>query len=403
MKPILYIVIPLLILLAAFLIPCTNTKNLCGRWLVWREPSIDSFPKYPSIVIANDPQTVYAFPVAETPASISGFTYQAQPLDKFLSANDTVVFIVIQDGAVVYENYFNGAERASQFTAFSITKSYVSALLGIAIEQGHIVSVEEPVSNYVPELAAAGFEQVTIEHLLTMSSGIPFSREKIFGAPAWWSDFYKSSFAPDMRSALLTLELAEPPQTTFTYNNYNPALIGLIIERATGKPLHEFAQGNLWQPLGAEYPATWTIDSEQHKFPRTDGGLNVRAIDLAKFGQLFLNDGNWNGAQLISADWVAQSTTQGNDLLPQSIAQIPNLPTETKDALLAMRYHYLWWGVERGDHSAFYANGDKGQFIYVVPEQNLVIVRTGYSWGAGKGDEHWLNFFYALSNNIKSK
>jgi len=397
--------IGVLVLLACFLVPCLNTNNLCGRWFVWREPTIESYVNYPQLILQNDPANISELPKVEIDQVINDYTYKNHSIDSFLQANETAAFIVLHKDSIVYESYYNGAARDSRNTAFSITKSFVSALLGIAIDLGHVSSVNDSVTKYIPELGKE-YDEITLEHLLTMSSGVQYKETELFGSvPAWWSDDYKASFSPDMRSTLLNLNIEKPPLTEFLYNSYNSGFIGLVVERATNQPLADFAQNNLWQPMGTEFTASWSADSDEFQFPQTDGGLNVSAIDLVRFGKLFLNSGYWNGQQIISSDWVNKSTTQGNNLLEvrnRQYIESPDISKEIKEVIASWRYYYHWWGVEREDHSAIFANGNLGQFIYILPEQDLVVVRTGYSWGEDMNDDLWLAFFHDFTDNFTS-
>ena len=236
--------------------------------------------------------------------------FEAQPevdrLDEFLAAQDTQAFLVIQDDAILYEKYFNGAARDSIVTSFSVAKSFVSALVGIAIGEGKIASVRDPITKYLPELAERDprFSEITIEDLLRMSSGIRYEE-----FPFLHGDDAKTYYYPDLRTlALQQTEVVGEPGSTFLYNNYHPLLLGLILERATGVPVAEYLQEKIWKPLGMEYPGSWSLDSTDTGFPKMESGINARAIDFARFGRLYLNEGAWEGRQIVPADWVAEST-----------------------------------------------------------------------------------------------
>ena len=212
-----------------------------------------------------------------------------------------------------------------------------------------------------------------------MGSGI---RYRLHNLP--WQEEAVSYFYPDLSKLMLTdLEIVEPPGQSFHYNDYNTEMLGLILKRATGKSPSEYLQEKIWKPIGMEYPATWSIDSEGDDLELMYVLLNARAIDFAKFGQLFLNKGNWNGKQIIPEQWVVESTTKDpND----------NRPWETypefRDA--GFYYKYFWWGrsYENGDYD-FEAQGSWGQYILVSPKTKVVIVRTGGDWGSiGPGGWH---------------
>lgn len=242
-------------------------------------------------------------------------------------------------------------------TSFSIAKSFASALVGIAISEGYVGSVEDPITKYVPELLEQDprYQNITLRHLLTMSSGIRYGE---YSMP--WSDDTATYYAPDLRAVAISSPIVGKPGQEFHYNNFHPLLLGLVLERATGRHVAQYPEEKLWRPLGMEAPGSWSLDSEQSGFEKMESGLNGRAIDFAKFGRLFLNKGEWNGTQLIPAKWVDQSTRRDTTTDP------------------APHYQYFWWvNTKVTSNHHFYAFGKHGQYIYLVPEQNLMFVRFG--------------------------
>ena len=294
-------------------------------------------------------------------------------LDAFLADTGTQAFLVIQNDTVIYERYFMGYQRDSIVTSFSVAKSFDSALIGIAIQEGYINSVDDPITDYIPELVQRDprFGEITIRHLLTMSSGLRYNENRLF-LP---EDDNLTYIFDDLRHLALTeTEVVEAPDVTFVYNNYNPLLLGLILERATGRPVTTYLQEKLWTPLGMEFDGSWSLDSQKSGFEKMESGINARAVDFAKFGRLYLNGGNWNGQQIVPSDWVTVST-QDNGL-------IQNAP---------IYYGYMWWGEKCSPASQDYlAMGNYGQFIYVSPAKNLIIVRNGESYGVESAGEEWV-------------
>jgi CubicO group peptidase (beta-lactamase class C family) len=311
-------------------------------------------------------------------------------LDTFLAGTGTQAFIVIQDDGVRYEHYFNGAGRDTIVTSFSVAKSFLSALIGLAIAEGKIGSVQDPITLYLPELSVRDprFSKITIRHLLTMSSGIHYAE-----FPFFHGDDAKTYYYPDLpRLALEKTRIDGPPGLSFHYNNYHPLLLGLIIERATRKKVAEYLEERIWKPLGMEFPASWSLDSVSSGFEKMESGLNARAIDFAKFGRLFLRGGNWEGRQVIPASWLAEST--GEDL---SLERAAYYPRKGSFASLPDQYYkYFWWGMRRdGVKNDFFARGNHGQFIYVSPSKNLIIVRNGERYGVPA--ENWVGMFYRFA------
>jgi CubicO group peptidase (beta-lactamase class C family) len=344
-------------------------RSQLARAIVWMNSDVKDIQRFPYRVVSNFPEMfVFRQPTAEENAkyapALETVTYTdsngkkvTQKLADFMAQSGTAAFIVVKDDAVLYEGYFNGYERGSMVTSFSVAKSFVSALVGIAIAEGKIDSVEDPVTKYIPELLVKDprFADIRIRHLLSMSSGIHYLDQ---GLP--WSDDATTYYAPNLRQAALNTTIDNPPGQKFLYNNYNPLLLGLVLERATGVPVATYLQDKLWGRIGMEAPATWSIDSEQDGFEKMESGINGRAIDFVKFGRLYLNQGNWNGRQVIPAAWVEESTRRDKATDPADF------------------YQYFWWlSRDASSPPHFYAAGKYGQYIFVYPEQKLIIARFG--------------------------
>jgi CubicO group peptidase (beta-lactamase class C family) len=313
--------------------------------------------------------------------------------DSFLEKNRTQAFIVIQDDAILYEKYFNGTSRDSIVTSFSTAKSFTSALIGIAISEGHIHSVDDPITDYLPELTQRdpAFANITIRNLLMMSSGIKYAE-----FPFVNGDDAKTYYYPDLRElALEDTHIVGLPGKQFHYNNYHPLLLGMIIERATGTSVANYLQEKIWKPIGMEYPGSWSLD--ENGFEKMESGINARAIDIAKFGRLFLHNGNWNGVQVVPAEWVAEST--------QAEPSVDYANYYYDDFIFANGqgyYKYMWWGIQRDEQNYdFMALGNHGQFIYISPQKNLIILRFGESYGEYGGAQGWVDLFYAFASNFE--
>jgi len=218
-----------------------------------------------------------------------GDALKSAALEELLPSTGTHAFIVIRDDELLYEDYFNGYQRDSICVSRSMAKSFTSALVGIAIQDSFIKSVDDPITNYLPELKGqSAFDSITIKNLLTMGSGI---RYRLHDFP--WDEEPVAYFYPDLTKLMLSdLKIVEPPGQSFHYNDYNTELLGLILKRVTHQTPSEYLQEKIWKPLGMEYPATWSIDSDEDGLELMYVLLNARAIDFAKFGQLFLNHGN---------------------------------------------------------------------------------------------------------------
>jgi CubicO group peptidase (beta-lactamase class C family) len=359
-------------------------RSSIARAMWWREADVGDQFRFPARTIAAGDK---AGPLpAGAEIALAPPPGDSRTFDGFLRETGTLAFLVVDDDEVVYERYLGGADPGARQTSFSVAKSFVSTLVGIAIDEGLIGSVEDPVTDYVPELAERDprFERITLRHLLTMTSGIRYEEQSL---PLPWGDDVNTYYGTDLRELGLTeTEIVGPPGGGWLYNNYNPLLLGLVLERATGMSVSEYMATRLWQPLAAEADATWSLDSEDSGFEKMESGLNARPRDYARFGQLLLHDGEWNGTQIVSKDWVREAT----------ITDTSDAPAGTYS--FADNYQYFWW-IDTVRPGRFYALGNLGQYIYVAPDAGTVIVRNGADWGLE--DDAWVGLFRDIADRLR--
>jgi CubicO group peptidase (beta-lactamase class C family) len=371
------------------------------RTLRWRESSVATYRElFPTRPLAA-PAAPFLFDEApEQAASVAGAfeaIFETPDLDDFMTGLGTEAFIVIQDDAILLEKYYNGAGRDTLMTSFSVAKSFDTALIGAAIEDGFINSIDDPITNYLPELAErdSRFNEITIRHLMLMASGLDYQelRPGIFN-----SDDVITTYYLDQREAALSFtEILDPPGQYFRYNKYHPQLLGLILERATGLPVAQYLEQTIWQPIGMEYDGSWSLDSDESGFEKMETGVNAAAIDFAKFGRLYLESGNWEGDQVLPAEWVAESTQVDPAL--QQAAYYPDDFGQLIFKELDGYYKYMWYGFFRGEEGYdFMAEGDRGQFIFVSPEKRLIIIRNGLEWGLSS--ETWTKAFQEFAGQF---
>lgn len=299
---------------------------------------------------------------------------RTEVLEELLKRTGARAFLILKDDRLIFETYLESS-RIESNTSFSTAKSFSSALIGAAIADGSIGSVNDPVIEYVPEIAGRGLDQLTIRDLLLMNSGIRYLHsDEIPFYMSPFSDDALTYYPPDLRKVALGVEASGVPiGESFRYNNYHMLLEGLIIERATGMHVAEYLQEKFWKPMGAEFAASWSLDSEESGFEKMESGINARAIDYARFGLIFLHDGFWNGNQILPESWVIEST---RPLLPDARAW--ETMSEVKE--YGGYYKYHWWGIDNGDGTYdFHSHGKYDQIIYVAPRKNVVIVRLGDS------------------------
>jgi CubicO group peptidase (beta-lactamase class C family) len=362
--------IALLILIVVILI---MSFTYIGRYIFWNFADVGDYKKFPSITIHHWGGPFYFrhshVPYAwELPAKFAG-DEEGRDLDAFLANHQTLAFIVIRNDTLLTEKYFDGFSRESVIPVFSVAKSVVSALVGIALEEGLLGSVDDPITRYVGGLTEKGFDEITLEHLLNMRSGIIYS-ESYFNPFSEMAKFY---YGRHLDRYVLKSRIREAPDLHYDYISVNTQLLAMALENQAGIPLPQYLEEKIWKKIGMEYDASWSIDSKKHQRVKSFCCLNARPLDLAKFARLYLNEGNWEGDQIISREWVRRSISIDND---------------SRDSR-GYPYHYHWRVLEDG---SFFAKGILGQYIYIDPSRNLIMMRLGKK----EADVDWIDFFREL-------
>lgn len=335
-----------------------------GRFFVWNFADSKDYKKFASQTIQKS-DTPFRFhelvgkPTIALPTKIT-LKNKVYSFEEALDHEGTLAFLVIRNDSILYEKYFDAYTPESIVPSFSVAKSFTSALVGIAIAEGYIKSVQEPITQYLTDLDKEKFGNVTIEHALDMRTGILY-KEQYFNP---FGDVAKYYYGRNLKKYINKQNIKSPPDQKFEYISLNTQILGLIVEKATGKPLGEYLQEKIWKPLGMEHDATWSIDSKKHNTVKAFCCLNARARDFAKFGRLYLKNGNWNGKQILPEEWVRKSTTF----------------EKPKNGYI---YTYQWWHMTENEKPLpdYYAEGILGQFIYVNPTNNTIIVRLGKKYG----------------------
>lgn len=330
-----------------------------GRFIIYNYAGIDDYEKFPKRTIQKGQKTFH-FPKAKNPSSPKTIeidsTGKEMAFDDYLKKDKTVAFLIVHNDSIQYENYFHGYDKTSIVASFSMAKSVLSMLVGIAIDDGYIRSVNDSIGSYIPGLKNAQLQQTTILQLLQMTSGLEFN-ENYFNPFGHVAAFY---YGKNLRKKSKRLKLKDNPDYKFDYKSGNAQLLGLVLDNALpdGKTISGYLQEKIWQPLGMQFGASWSLDDKRDdNIEKTFCCLNARALDFAKLGRLYLNNGRFHGKQIVPEKWVKQSTkvdTTGGS---------------------AWYYQYQWWlPTKNGD---FLADGFLGQYIYVNPEKNIIIVRLG--------------------------
>ena len=296
--------------------------------------------------------------------------------EEFLFVKATRAFVVLHEDSVVYERYFAGASRSTLFPSFSIAKAFAGLTVGVAIEDGVIRSVDDPITRYVPELRKKPrYDEVTLDHLLRMVSGIGFEEESTAGATFYYSH--------ELRPRLYAYDVERTPGTHFLYGGLNIELVWDAIQRSLGStPFSTYFQRRIWDRLGAEHAATWSLDSEASGIEKFWAGLNATARDYARLGLVYLNDGKINGRTLVPPAWIARS-----------LAVDPVVgPADSTDGLV-YRSKYQW--LLTTDGRGYFAKGYNGQYVFVVPSRRMVFVR----FGEGYAGIDWPKLFVELADS----
>jgi primary-amine oxidase len=317
--------------------------------------------------VANEGQP---WRLAEDPQPLD-FTYEfageRRAVEEFLERTYTNALVIVKDSRIVFERYLNNTDEHTHFLSMSVAKSITSILIGMAVADGDIQSVDDPITKYVPELAESGYDGVTIRHALLMRSGTNWNERYDFGRESPMQQLHDAAVVEN-RIRFVTpaydLERIHAPGETFNYSTVETAVLGLLLERAVRRPLHEYMADRWWKPAGMQAHGFWIADGPPSVGKPINGmGFNATARDYARIGLMMLNGGVANGRQLLPTSWVEESTTA-------SAATEPVVPGAPRG------YQYQWWTLT--DSPAYLAVGLQGQYIYVDPESRTVVAKLSY-------------------------
>jgi CubicO group peptidase (beta-lactamase class C family) len=345
-----------------------------GRYISWNTADIRDHQRFPFYTINKAGHAFYFDkPVTEQePLLPSAIDIKGKygNFESFLAAHHTLAFLIIRNDTILYERYFGGTDTATILPGFSVAKSFVSALTGIAVGEGLIRDVNQPVTDYLDGFRDPAFNNISIQNLLNMRSGIRFS-ETYYNPFGHAARFY---YGRNLKRYVMNLKVNDSQDAKYHYNSANSQILAMIIEKASGKKFTEYFGEKLWSLIGTEYGATWNYDSEKYGMVKAFCCLNATARDFAKFGRLYLHGGNWEGERIIPADWVKHSMNIHND------------SRDSQD----YPYTYYWRVLENGD---VFAKGILGQYIYIIPSQNTIIVRLGKKYAG----IHWSALFREIA------
>lgn len=298
-------------------------------------------------------------------------------LEKLHKETETVAFLIIKNDSVFHESYYDGYDKNSKSNSFSMAKSVVSACLGKAIMQGKIKSLDQPVSDFFPQFKDGKSAKMTVGDLSTMASGLNW--DESYYSP--FSITTRAYFDENLDKVILGLKGVDEPGISFKYLSGNTQLLAMVIEKATGKSLADYMAENFWQPMGAENEALWQTDKENGTV-KAFCCIAGNARDFARFGKLYKQYGKWNEQQILDSAFVAKSI-------------IPRFSD-------APEYGYGWWLSEYKDKKIFYMRGHLGQYVIVIPQDDLIIVRLGNKGDIrSKGNPHSNDFNSYIEETYK--
>jgi len=284
---------------------------------------------------------------------------ETEGLKQINKSNGTIAYVIIKNDSVWFENYYDGFNEGSQTNSFSMAKSYVSGLMGKAIQEGYIKSLNQPVSDFIPEFSEGLAAKMTVGDLSSMASGTNWD-EKYYSPLSITTRAY---FDDDLEKVMLGLKVIKEPGTSYKYASGDTQMLAMVIEKATGKKMYDYLTQSFWKPLGCENPSLWQVDSKDHDLVKAYCCIASNAKDFARFGKLYKDHGKWNGQQLLDSTFVAKSLK-------------PRFPESPE-------YGYGWWLKSIGQKHFFMMRGHLGQYVFVEPNDNIIIVRLGHSKGAG--------------------
>ncbi|MEL1239892.1 serine hydrolase domain-containing protein [Flavobacterium flavipallidum] len=297
-------------------------------------------------------------------------------LEKTHQQTGTVAFLIIKNDSIWNENYYDNYSKNSKSNSFSMAKSIVTSALGKAIMDGKIKNLDQKVADFFPEFSKGKSAAMTVGDLASMSSGLEWDE-------AYYDPFSVTTqayFDEDLSKIILGLKNNSAPGKAYKYLSGNTQLLAMCIEKATGKPLTEYVSESFWKPMGAESDAFWQTDKKG--LVKAFCCIASNARDFARFGKIYLDNGKWNGKQILDSNFVAKSVHPRFKESPQ--------------------YGYGWWLSEFQNKKVFYMRGHLGQYVIVVPEDNLIIVRLGHhDIKSTNGTPHNVDFYVYLEETYK--
>ena len=349
-------ILPVIIIIAGLLSAC--------RALYYNLPDLTDYHIFPYREIKHDPENVFHFIRPDIPLNLgkkicTNYYYlspDAMPLDDYLDHSKTAAFIIIRNDTLLYEHYCKSYLEESLFNTFSVTKAFVTTLVGIALDKGAIKSINQPVTDFLPDLKTnPEYGNITIRHLLLHTAGFHFSDTKY--SP--FSDNARFYYGKDLRKEVRKTDIEKCAGTCTNYNSVNTQLLIEVLEKATGESCSSYLEQNLWKKIGMQYDALWNLDNNsENGIEKGFACFNCRAIDMAKLGRLYLNNGTFEGERIVSPEFIHDAIKRDT----------------TDGSHCSFQYNF---NIGPKLYGIYYASGLYGQLIFVCPVKNMIIIRTG--------------------------
>ena len=316
---------------------------------------LDDYKKFDNQVVENG--TPQPWPNHKDYNSVK----ETSTLDKANKDWGTIAYVIIKNDSIWFENYYDGYNKDSKSNSFSMAKSYVSGLMGKAIMEGYIKSLDQPVCDFLPAFCDGDAAKMTVGDLSSMSSGTNW--DEAYYSPL--SITTRAYFDDDLAKVMNGLKVVDQPGQAFKYASGDTQMLAMVIEKATGKKMYDYLTESFWKPLGSENETLWQVDSETHDLVKAYCCIASNAKDFARFGKLYKDHGKWNGKQVLDSAFVAKS------LKPRFAA--------------SPEYGYGWWLKSQNEKNFFMMRGHLGQYVIVQPDDNVIIVRLGHQKSPDEG------------------
>ncbi len=329
--------------------------NSCffGKALIYQKANIDDYKIFKNRTIKAGNYQAW-----EKSKNYNKFKINEKYMPEFDKLK-TVAFVIIKDKKLLHEQYWLGYNDSSLSNSFSMAKSFISLLVGFAIDDGKIKSINQKVGDFIPEYSKGENAKLTIKNVITMSSGLNWKES--YGSP--FTKTTQAYYGHNLKKLILNLKVVDEPGKEFKYLSGNTQLLALVVEKATGKNISEYLSEKLWQPLGAKHDALWCLD-KKNGTEKAYCCFNSNAKDFARIGQFCLDKGKWNGKQLLNTNYINES------FKPDTFLTHNNKPVDF--------YGYMWWMGDYKGHHITYARGILGQYIFIIPDYNAIVVRLGH-------------------------